>query len=54
WQLKKKENNIAPMHAFVVNDIFEWEIEEEVVGDLWPMFFGKVKNSRRFIMCVRR
>ncbi|MCD7464577.1 hypothetical protein HAX54_053014, partial [Datura stramonium] len=27
------ENNMAPMQDFVENNIFEWEIEEEVVGE---------------------
>ncbi|MCD9639010.1 hypothetical protein HAX54_023247, partial [Datura stramonium] len=35
------ENNTAPMQAIVDNDIFEWEIEEEVVGELIADVFLK-------------
>ncbi|MCD7455210.1 hypothetical protein HAX54_027422 [Datura stramonium] len=35
------ENNTAPMKVIVENDIFEWEIEEEVVGELIADVFLK-------------
>ncbi|MCD9560773.1 hypothetical protein HAX54_019564 [Datura stramonium] len=45
------ETNKAPMQAIVDNDIFEWEMEEEVVGELIANVFLKGEEVEEIVTC---